>query len=108
MRLIRPVALLVLDFSFDIFSGVTGLDLDDDGPVTVFTEICISASAAWLPVEEKGRNSIHPTNYKQQCYFQEYLLVSRRMIEMDSFHCLLGNCVILPKCNKPATQAFFM
>ena len=65
MLLIRPVALLVLDFSFDIVSDVAGLDLDDDSPVRIFTEICISASAAWLPVEEKGRSNIHPTDYKQ-------------------------------------------
>ena len=63
--LIRRVAPLILDFSFDIVSGVTRLDLNDDGPVRVFTEIWISASAAWLPVEEKGRSNIHPTNCKQ-------------------------------------------
>lgn len=65
MLLIRRVALLVLDFSFDTVSGVTGLDLNGDGPVRVFTEIWLSASAAWLPVEEKGRSNIHPTNCKQ-------------------------------------------
>ena len=49
-RLVRRDALLVSDFGFDILSGVTGLPSRVIVlPIRVFTEICISESAAWPP-----------------------------------------------------------
>ena len=49
MPLVRQDAFLALDFSFDILSGVTGLDLEGDGLACQgLTDTCVSASTASL------------------------------------------------------------